>query len=83
MSARSEPRRPLTNLRALRERAGISQDELAARALVSQSKVSRLERGYLKANVKERERLAWALGVKTEALSDSSGSSSVTDAQAE
>jgi predicted transcriptional regulator len=70
---RDAPCRPLTNLRALRERAGLSQDELGSRASISQSKVSRIERGYLQANLEERARLASALGVETDALSDATG----------
>jgi transcriptional regulator with XRE-family HTH domain len=70
MPARIEPSRPLTNLRALRERAGLSQDELALRVRISQPKLSRLERGYLRATPQECERLAHELGVAVVALGD-------------
>jgi len=66
--ARIEPSRPLTHLRALRERAGLSQDELALRVMISQPKLSRLERGYLQATPQECERLAHELGVTVVAL---------------
>jgi transcriptional regulator with XRE-family HTH domain len=74
MPTRNAFRPPLANLRALRERAGLSQDELAARVSISQSKVSRIERGYLYANLGERDRLASVLGVAADALSESSAS---------
>lgn len=77
MPRHNRPSRPLANLRALRERAGLSQDELAARVSISQSKVSRIERGYLRADLEERERLASALGVELDALSDATSATPI------
>jgi transcriptional regulator with XRE-family HTH domain len=57
-----------TPLRAERERAGLSQDELAARVQVSQSKISRAERGYSSFTRSERQALARALRVDVEAI---------------
>lgn len=68
MPVRNEPHRPLASLKTLRERAGLSQDELAARVSISQSKLSRIERGFLHAKTQECERLAKALGVTVAAL---------------
>jgi transcriptional regulator with XRE-family HTH domain len=76
MPARNEPHRPLTALKALRERAGLSQDELAAKVSISQSKLSRIERGYLHAKTHECERLARALGVTVGALMTAAKASS-------
>lgn len=68
MSARNGPRRPLPHLRELRERAGLSQDELASRIDISQSKLSRAERGYLSLTEAEWRTAAAVLGVAIDAL---------------
>jgi len=68
MANRCKPSRPVPNLRRYRERAGLSQDELAYRASISQSKLSRVERGFLIATDVERDQLAAALGVTVDVL---------------
>ena len=60
--------RSVTRLRALRESAGFSQDELAAQAAISQSKLSRVERGYLRLTADERFRLATILDTDPDTL---------------
>lgn len=47
----------------------MSQDELGFRAEIAQSRLSRVERGYATLSNGERERVAVALGVKAEDLS--------------
>ena len=68
MANRYRSTRTIPNLRLHREAAGLSQDELASRARMSQSKLSRVERGFLTATPDEREQLAVALGVTVEQL---------------
>src|SRR6516165_5191597 len=52
-----------TRLRSLRERAGMSQSELAKKALTDQSHVSRWERNATQPEIAIVERLAAVLGV--------------------
>ena len=68
MSALNDPRRVPRNLRELREHAGLSQDELAARIEISQSKLSRAERGYQSLTEAESRTAATVLGVAIDAL---------------
>lgn len=49
-------------IRAARERHGLSQSELAYRALSSQQSISRIERGLVSPSVETLERIATALG---------------------
>lgn len=58
---------PLHPLREIRLRRGISQDRLAELAGLSQSRVSRIERGAAPEDT-EAQRLAEALGVTVAAL---------------
>jgi transcriptional regulator with XRE-family HTH domain len=69
MTAHTGRSRPCSNVRALRERAGLSQDELAARVAISQPKLSRVERGFLSLTDDERLAIATELGVEPDALS--------------
>jgi transcriptional regulator with XRE-family HTH domain len=52
-----------TRLRELRDRASLSQEELAERAGVSRATIADLERGRRTAQPKTRRKLAEALGV--------------------
>ncbi|MBI1198535.1 MAG: helix-turn-helix domain-containing protein [Phenylobacterium sp.] len=52
------------NLRALRRRQGLSQEELAYRADIDRTYVSALERGVYAATIDILERLARALDVQ-------------------
>ncbi len=76
MKDRSERRRVSANLRTLRERAGLSQDELAARVSMSQSKLSRVERGYVCLSEHERAEVAKELGVLPDRLAESTAEAS-------
>jgi len=58
-----------TQLRALRDRASLSQEELAERAGVSRATIADLERGNRKPQPKTRRKLAEALGVEPYELS--------------
>lgn len=58
------PQRSHPGLRRLRLAHGLSQDELGFRAGVSQARLSRAERGYLRLGEEERQRIAIALGVE-------------------
>jgi transcriptional regulator with XRE-family HTH domain len=51
------------NLRRIRERAGLTQEEVAERSGVHATEVSRIERGKRDPRVSTVERLARALGV--------------------
>ncbi|HXY27592.1 MAG TPA: helix-turn-helix domain-containing protein [Acidimicrobiales bacterium] len=51
-------------VRAARRRAGISQAELARRALTSQPAIARLERGQVSPTVASLDRIARALGTE-------------------
>lgn len=51
-------------LRHFRLARALSQDELARRAKVERSRLSRAERGYVELHREERCRLARALGIK-------------------
>jgi transcriptional regulator with XRE-family HTH domain len=53
-----------THLRELRDRASLSQEELAERAGVSRATIADLERGARKPHPKTRRKLAEALGVE-------------------
>jgi len=58
-----------SRLRELRDRASLSQQELAARAGVSRATIADLERGNRKPQPKTRRKLAEALGVEPYELS--------------
>jgi len=60
-----------TRLRELRDRASLSQEELAERADVSRATIADLERGKRTAQPKTRRKLAKALGVQPTELSNS------------
>lgn len=62
------PKRSHPNFRKLRQAAGLSQDELAFRTGVVQSRVSRAERGYLWLSPEELIRVADVLGIEVSAL---------------
>lgn len=66
VAAAIERRRLMRTLAAERERAGVSQTEVAAKMGTSQSAVARLERGELDAKLSTVERFATALGQKVE-----------------
>lgn len=55
-------------LRALREAADLSGERLAARCNMSQSKISRIERGKLRPKLDDVERILTALNAPTEAV---------------
>ncbi len=57
-------------LRGLRDRASLSQKELAERAGVSRATIAELELGKRKPHPKTRRKLAEALGVEPHELSD-------------
>jgi transcriptional regulator with XRE-family HTH domain len=57
-----------TNLRAAREKVGISQEELASRAGLHRTYVGSVERGERNISLKNIERLAKALGVEATSL---------------
>ena len=57
-------------LRGLRDRASLSQEELAERAGVSRATIAALELGKRKPHPKTRRKLAEALGVEPHELSD-------------
>jgi transcriptional regulator with XRE-family HTH domain len=59
-----------TRLRELRDRASLSQEELAERAGVSRATIADLELGNRKPQPKTRRKLAAALGVEPHELSD-------------
>lgn len=56
------------NLRALREAAGISQEQLAAASKISRETISRIENGAISPTVDTLTALAAALNVPTAAL---------------
>jgi transcriptional regulator with XRE-family HTH domain len=58
-----------TQLRELRDRASLSQEELAERAGVSRATIADLELGKRKPQPKTRRKLAEALGVEPYELS--------------
>ncbi|MDK2747546.1 MAG: helix-turn-helix domain-containing protein [Brevundimonas sp.] len=58
------------NVRALRDQAGLSQEELAFRASMKRSYLSDLERGTRNPSVRALGRLAVALGVHPSKLLD-------------
>jgi len=60
----------LPRLRAVRQAATMSQDELAFRCGVSQSRVSLLERGYAAATERDLAALSAALGCGPEQLAE-------------
>jgi transcriptional regulator with XRE-family HTH domain len=57
-------------LRLARILAHLSQDELGLQANIDQSKISRIERGYIQPSAKERQKLAEVLSQKEELLFD-------------
>lgn len=58
----------INRLKAARFLAGISQDEVAHSIGISQAKLSRIERGYLRPSPKEAEAIAKILGRRSEEL---------------
>lgn len=58
----------LKKLRALRALEGMSQDRIAASLGISQSRLSRAERGYVQLKVEEKEKIAQILDCKPEDL---------------
>jgi len=65
-----DPMPRLTKLRYLRERAALTQDELAEKAHVARTTVIRLEQGDPNANPSTVRKLARALKVKPAELMD-------------
>src|SRR5215207_6795080 len=63
--------RKLVNLRELRERAALSQGELASEAGISKNAVGQLERGEFNPRPATVRRLAEALGVRPDKLWES------------
>lgn len=59
-----------THLRDFRDRASLSQEELAKRAGVSRATIADLELGKRKPQPKTRRKLAEALGVEPHQLSE-------------
>lgn len=69
MSERTKyPNRSHPGLKALRQKRGLSQDELGFLAGVAQARLSRAERGYLWLGPDECHRVAKALGVEPAVL---------------
>ena len=66
VDAAYERRRLLRELAAKRERAGITQKDVAARMKTSQSAVARIERGEIDAKLSTVERYATAIGHRLE-----------------
>lgn len=66
-----------TRLRAIREAAGISQEELADRADLHRTYVGSVERGERNISLANIHRLADALGIRPEAFFDGRGRSGV------
>lgn len=66
VDAAYERRRLLRELAAKRERAGITQKDVAARMHTSQSAVARIERGEIDAKLSTVERYATAIGHRLE-----------------
>jgi len=62
-----------TRLRELRERAALSQEDLAVKSGVSRATIARLEAGIRPARPSTRRKLAGALGVKPDELTNSHG----------
>ena len=60
---------PLPRLKEIRKRKFLSQEELARRANMSESKINRLEQGVQLARYVTVRKLAGALGVEPEELS--------------
>jgi transcriptional regulator with XRE-family HTH domain len=58
------------NVRALREKAGLSQEDLAQRAGLHRTYVGSIERGERNVSLENIERLATALRIKPSALLD-------------
>jgi transcriptional regulator with XRE-family HTH domain len=73
------PDRSHPQLRALRLEKELSQDELAYRTGVAQSRISRAERGFLWLDDEEAVRIAAALGVELNALGGAPGPSTSAD----
>lgn len=59
---------PRSKLRAIRERAGISQDDLSSKASIPQNTLSRWESGQGTRSILAAIRVARALGVPVEVL---------------
>jgi ribosome-binding protein aMBF1 (putative translation factor) len=66
VDAAYERRRLLRELAAKRERAGITQKDVAARMKTSQSAIARIERGEIDAKLSTVERYAAAIGHRLE-----------------
>jgi transcriptional regulator with XRE-family HTH domain len=60
-----------TRLKELRERAALSQEDLAMKSDVSRATIARLEAGARPARPSTRRKLAKALGVQPDELSNS------------
>lgn len=65
-----EDNRFAANVRAARAKAGLSQDEVAARAKIHSTEVSRLERGVRDPRLKTIIRIARGIGVTPASLLD-------------
>jgi transcriptional regulator with XRE-family HTH domain len=74
MSERTKyPNRSHPGLKALRQKLGLSQDELGFRSGIAQARLSRAERGYLWLTADESQRVANALGVAASELNRPTG----------
>jgi transcriptional regulator with XRE-family HTH domain len=65
----------MTKIREERLKRGWNQNDLAYHSRVAQAEISRIETGRLKATPGQIERLARALGVRPENLSEAAGQS--------
>jgi transcriptional regulator with XRE-family HTH domain len=67
----------LTRLRELRERAFLTQRELAAKSGIAQATVNRIELGRQEARIGTARKLARGLGVEPQALVDAAAEGTV------
>ena len=61
----SAPHRLGARIRRVREEQGLTQEDLAQRALMTQSSVARIERGHVTPRIRTVQQLATALGVSS------------------
>ena len=59
---------PNRKLKAMRYLSGMSQDELASLVKISQAKISRIELGYIRPSIEDKEKIARALEISPEEL---------------